>query len=332
MSESEPDTPPGAQPSGEKRTTEPTAWERDLVNRLAFASLIEHRRTRRWGIFFKFLIFAYLLLLLVLYLPGDWRLPGKAEEHVALVDVQGLIAEGSSASAERIVTGLRAAFDNDNIAGVIVRINSPGGSPVQAGYINKEIRRLREEHPDIPVYAVITDIGASGGYYVAVAAEKIYADESSVVGSIGVLMNGFGFVEAMEKLGVERRLLTAGEHKDMLDPFSPVNPKELAHVKSLLEDIHQQFIEVVKEGRGERLAGDEKIFSGLIWTGEQSLELGLVDALGSSSYVAREVLGVEEIVDYTPRRDLLERVSERIGAALADTLALRMGLSALHVQ
>ncbi len=332
MSESERETPPAAQAGNEKRAGEPTAWERDLVNRLAFASLIEHRRTRRWGIFFKFIVFAYLLVLLLLYLPGDWAAPGKAERHAALVEVAGLIAEGSAASADRIVGGLRAAFDNENIAGVIVRINSPGGSPVQAGYINKEIRRLREEHPDIPVYAVITDIGASGGYYVAAAAEKIYADESSVVGSIGVLMNGFGFVEAMEKLGIERRLLTAGEHKDMLDPFSPVDPEELAHVRSLLEDIHRQFIEVVKEGRGDRLASDEKIFSGLIWTGQQSLELGLVDALGSSSYVAREVLGVEEIVDYTPRRDLLERVTERIGAALADALALRMGLSALDVR
>lgn len=329
--ESERDAASSAQPGGAK-PPDRGAWERDLVNRLAFAALIEQRRARRWGIFFKFLIFAYLLLLLVLYLPGDWRIPGRAERHVALVDVQGIIAEGSSASADRVITGLRAAFENENIAGVIVRINSPGGSPVQAGYINKEIRRLREEHPDTPVYAVITDVGASGGYYVAVAAERIYADESSVVGSIGVLMNGFGFVDAMDKLGIERRLLTAGEHKDMLDPFSPVDPAELEHVRGLLADIHRQFIEVVKEGRGDRLTDAADIFSGLVWTGAQSMQLGLVDAMGSSSYVAREVLGVEEVVDYTPRRDLIERVAERIGTALADALALRVGVSALSLE
>ena len=202
---------------------------------------------------------------------------------------------------------------------MIVRINSPGGTPVQAGYINDEIVRLRALHPETPVYAVITDIAASGGYYVAAAADAIYASRSSMVGSIGVLMDGFGFVDAMHKLGVERRLITAGEHKGFMDPFSPSTDEELAHLRAMLAEVHDEFIEVVKRGRGDRLADDADIFSGLIWTGSQGIELGLVDALGSSSYVAREVIGAEEVVDFTLRPSHLDTIADRLGAGIART-------------
>lgn len=296
-------------------------WERDLVNRLAFAALNEQRRTRRWGIFFKILIFAYLFALMFAYRPEGWEsVKAKAGRHTALVELSGIIAAEGDASADNVISGLRAAFEDGKTAGVIVRINSPGGSPVQAGYINDEIRRLRKAHPDIPVYAVVTDICASGGYYVAVAADKIFVDKASIVGSIGVRMDSFGFVDAMQKLGIERRLLTAGEHKGFLDPFLPSNPEDVAHVQGLLNDIHQQFINTVKEGRGDRLKQDPSLFSGLVWTGEQGIELGLVDGLGSASYVAREVIGEEEIVDFTPQPDFFERFARGMGTALSDKL------------
>ncbi len=307
-------------------------WQRDLLNRLAFASLAEQRRTRRWNMAFKFGILAYLVVLLLVYLPGQWFESAGDEPHTALVDVRGIISDASEASADRIVSGLRAAFEDEQTKGVILRINSPGGSPVQAAYISDEVTRLRGEFPDIPLYAVIVDIGASGGYYIAASADKIYANESSIVGSIGVIMNGFGFVDAMEKLGVERRLLTAGDQKGFLDPFSPTKPAEVEHVQMMLGQIHQRFIDVVKKGRGDRLASDEKIFSGLMWTGERSIELGLVDALGSSAYVAREVIGAANIVDFTPGRSYLEQLAKRFGASLADSLATQLGLSGSRLQ
>jgi protease-4 len=300
------------------------SWQRDLVNRLSFASLIEQRRARRWGIAFKFAFLLYLIIVTIIYIPFSVFPDVESGKHTALVEVEGLISDQSDASADVVVSGLRAAFENDNTVGVIVRINSPGGSPVQAGYINDEIVRLREKYPKIPLYAVITDICASGGYYVAAAADRIYADKSSVVGSIGVLMNGFGFVETMKKLGVERRLMTAGEHKGFLDPFSPENPQELSHVQKILDRIHQQFIDTVRRGRGDRLKDDASLFSGLIWTGEQGIELGLVDALGSSSYVAREIIGAEEIVDFTPKRGYLEALAERFGTAVGLGLGARV--------
>ena len=302
-------------------------WERDLLNRLAFTALIEQRRTRRWGIFFKFALLAYGVVLLLLYLPADIFPGSTGEKHAALVDIQGAISDNSEASADRIITGLRAAFEDDNTLGVILRINSPGGSPVQAGYVSDEMTRLRSVHPDIPLYAVITDLCASGGYYIAAAADEIYADKSSLVGSIGVVMNGFGFVDAMHKLGIERRLLTAGEHKGFLDPFSPENPTEVAHVKSLLAEIHSQFIESVRKGRGDRLTGGDELFSGLIWTGERSVELGLVDGLASSSEVARELIGTEEVVDFTPKRQYLDFLAERLGAAMVGAFASGLGSS-----
>ncbi|MET0014374.1 MAG: signal peptide peptidase SppA [Sedimenticola sp.] len=307
-------------------------WERELVQKLVFASLNEQKRTRRWNIFFKFILFGYLITLLLLWMPDE--IPGMdtvkaGGDHTALVEVKGVILDDSEASADNVVTGLRDAFEDDNTKGVILRINSPGGSAVQAGYVYDEILRLKEKHEDIPVYAVVTDMCASGGYYIAAAADKIYVDKASIVGSIGVLMNGFGFVDGMQKLGVERRLMTAGEHKGIMDPFSPVKEEEREHMQQLLDKIHQQFIEAVKTGRGERLKDDERLFTGLFWTGEESIGLGLADGLGSSSYVARELIGAEDIVDFTPSEDLLERFAKRIGAGAASAFANILGTGAV---
>lgn len=291
-------------------------WERDVIVKLASAGLQEQKRARRWGIFFKLLGFGYVAIFLISLAGWNFSSMSAPSQHTALVELVGIIADGENASADNVVSGLRAAFENDKSAAVILRINSPGGSPVQASYINKEINRLRELYPDKPIYAVVADICASGGVFAAVAADKIYADKASIVGSIGVRMDNFGFVEALDKLGVERRLMTAGEHKAILDPFLPENSFEKKHVQSLLDDIHQQFIDVVKEGRGDKLTTDTNLFSGLFWTGEQALELGLVDGFGSVSYVAREIVGVEDVVDYTYREDILTQFAGRLGAAI----------------
>lgn len=308
----------------DKPATSPTDeadWERRLLKRFAYDVLREQRAARRWGIFFKLALLAYLFGIVVF----SWRgaEPGAfvtADGITALVDVQGLIAAEMPAGADSVVTGLRAAFKDERTKGVVIRINSPGGSPVQSGYINDEIHRLKKKHPKIPVYAVIQDICASGGYYVAVAADEIYADKASIVGSIGVRMDGFGFVEALDKLGVERRLLTAGEHKGFLDPFSPLKQDEVAHVSGLLSEIHQQFINTVKRGRGDRLKADADLFNGFVWSGERGLELGLVDALGSASFVAREIIRAEEIVDFTPKQHVLEQLGRRFGAQVSALL------------
>ncbi len=323
-------------------------WERDILNRLAFATLNEQRRTRRWRIFFMLLLFIYLFLVYATALEPDWYRSlvdedfdtASSDKHTALIEVRGVIAPEAEASADKIVSGLRNAFEDKKTAGVIIRINSPGGSPVQAGYINDEIRRLREKHPDIRVYAVATDICASGGYYIAAAADEIYADKASVIGSIGVLMNGFGFVEAMNKLGIERRLLTAGEHKGFLDPFSPMKEENVNHIKGVLKAIHEQFIKQVKLGREKSLKAkgkvdlleNPKLFSGLVWTGEQAVELGLVDALGSSSYVAREIIKVKKIKDFTPKPNYFESFAERLGAAMAKTLSGQFSQGSATIQ
>ena len=299
-----------------------TSWEREVVTELAESSLREQRRARRWGIFFKSLTFAYIAALIFMYADTDMSHVNLNEKHTALVELNGVISDKDEANADSVVTALRDAFDNDNSAGVILRINSPGGSPVQSGYIYDEMRRLREKHPDTPLYAVVTDICASGGYYIASAADKIYADKASIVGSIGVRMDNFGFVEAIDKLGVERRTLTAGENKALLDPFLPENDKAKAHMQTMLDEIHQQFIDSVKKGRGDRLDTTvEGIFSGLIWTGEAAVNIGLVDALGSSSHVAREVIGEETIVNYTVKQDIFERFAERLGSSVAQVIS-----------
>ena len=301
-----------------KSASSDDSWHRDLVNRLAFAAVDEQRRTRRWSVFFKCLLALYLLALLILYMPTDWsELSRTTVKHTALVDLKGVISDSSEASADNIITGLRGAFEDENTAGVILRANSPGGSPVQSAYIYDEIKRLRELYPDTPLYAVVTDVCASGCYYVASAADDIYVNNSSIVGSIGVRMDSFGFVDTLKMLGVERRLYTAGESKGFLDPFTPSKPEDVTHVKLLLESIHEQFINAVKDGRGERLKDNQKLFTGLVWTGEESLPMGLADKVGSSGYVAREVIGEEEIVEFTEKQDLWEKLSDRIFVAMA---------------
>jgi protease-4 len=309
---------PTVPPRGEPRES---AWERKLIEQLAMAAVTEQRRARRWSIFFKALFFMYILFLLMPVLLDKWDTgPMSGSPHTALIELEGEIMTGSEASADNVVTGLREAFKDKRTKGVILRINSPGGSPVQAGYINDEIYRLRNEYPNIPLYVVITDMCASGGYYVAAAANKIYADKASLVGSIGVLMDGFGFVGSMDKLGIERRMLAAGEHKGFLDPFSPLKEGDVEHIRKVLGEVHKQFIDTVKKGRGSRLKDNPELFSGLVWTGEQALELGLVDAMGSSSFVAREVVGAESIVDFTHREDYLDRFAKRLGTTVASLL------------
>ena len=300
-------------------------WERQTLERLAFAALEEQRRERRWK-FFRLIFFFILLPILYLLLLVLPRLSERAlaSRYTALVEMNGLIAPEELASADNVVAGLRAAFEDKSSAGVILRVNSPGGSPVQSNYIYTEIKRLREKHPATPLYAVVGDICASGCYYVAAAADKIYASEGSIVGSIGVLMNGFGFTEAMKKVGVERRLLTAGEHKGILDPFSPVKPEEQRHAQKMLDRIHQQFIQAVRDGRGEALKESKDMFSGLFWTGDQAKQMGLVDEFGSASFVAREVFKAEDIVDFTFRENVFDRFARRIGSSMGESLSLRL--------
>lgn len=296
-------------------------WEKDVLISIATEGIKEQKRSRRWGIFFKLLTFAYLVAIFIFINSSSQDTHIKTGgKHTALVDLHGIIAPDAEANADNIITALRNAFEDKKTVGVILRINSPGGSPVQSGYIYDEILRLREKHPDTPLYAVVTDICASGGYYVAAAAEKIYADQASIVGSIGVRMDNFGFVEAMKNLGIERRTITAGDNKALLDPFAPENPEVVTHMKGLLSNVHHQFINAVKQGRGERLREVEGMFSGLIWTGDQSVELGLVDELGSSSMVAREVFGAENIVNFTVQPDFFERFSRGIGTQISSLL------------
>lgn len=295
-------------------------WERKTLEKVALAAITEQRRARYWGIFFKLLIFIYLFALLFIGMGWVGKKDTGTGKHSALVELRGVIGPESAASADNVIAGLQDAFKDKRTQGVILRINSPGGSPVQAGHINDEIKRLRAKYPDIPMYAVVEDICASGGYYVAVAADHIYVDKGSIIGSIGVLMDGFGFTGLMEKLGVERRLLAAGENKGFLDPFSPIRDDQVDYAASMLEEIHKQFITVVREGRGKRLKETPELFSGLLWVGTRSVELGLADALGSVDYVAREVIKAEEIVDFTPRENIAERVARRFGAAMAETL------------
>lgn len=297
--------------------TEDSNWERKTLEKVALAAMTEQRRARRWGIFFKLLFFAYLTVVLVMAIDWGAMSPEKSARHTALVEMQGVIQAKGDANADDIISALQAAFDDKGAAGVILRINSPGGSPVQAGIINDEISRLRAKHADKPLYVVVEDICASGGYYVAAAGDKIYVDKASIVGSIGVLMDGFGFTGSMDKLGVERRLLTAGQNKGFLDPFSPQNERHKEHAQGMLNDIHEQFIEVVRKGRGARLKETPDMFSGLMWTGSKSVELGLADGYGTVDSVARDILKAEEIRDYTVKPNFAEKFARRFGAQAA---------------
>ena len=284
---------------------------------LARELLQDRRAERRWRIFFRLAWFG--LVCALLWLVASQRShPGTPTgPHTALVELRGEIAADTEASAEQMIAGLRQAFEDSGAQAVVIRINSPGGSPVQAGIVNDEIRRLKAKHQK-KVYAVVEEMCASGAYYIAVAADEIFVDKASIVGSIGVLMDGFGFPALMDKLGVERRLLTAGENKAMLDPFSPQNPRHKAYAQAMIDQIHRQFIAVVKQGRGDRLKETPETFSGLFWNGEEAVKLGLADHLGNLDLVARDVIKAEEVIDYTPKENVAERLAKRFGAAIGE--------------
>ena len=308
----------------------PQGWERKVLEKIALEGLKEQRSRRRWGIFFKLLGFTYVGVLV-------WSLMGLGDssavdggQHTALIQMNGVIQAKGEADADSVVGALQSAFDDKNTAGIILRINSPGGSPVQAGIIYDEIRRLRGKHPEVKVHVVVDDVCASGGYYVAAAADNIYVDKASIVGSIGVLMDGFGFTEAMQKVGVERRLLTAGENKGFLDPFSPLEGKQKAFAQEMLGEIHAQFIDAVRQGRGKRLKETPDMFSGLMWTGAKSVQLGLADGFGTVESVARDVVKVENIRDYTVKQNFAERIAKRFGTDMAESAMRALGRTELR--
>lgn len=310
------DTPAAASP----RDARLDGLERS-VERLVQEVMRDRRSERRWRVFFRLAWFGLFLAVAYAIFVETRGATAPVGPHTALVEIRGELASETDANAESIVSGLRSAFEDEGAQAIVLRINSPGGSPVQAGIVNDEIQRLKAKHGK-KVYAVVEEVCASGAYYVAVAADEIFVDKASLVGSIGVLMDGFGFVGAMEKLGIERRLLTAGENKGMLDPFSPQNDRQVAYAQAMIDQIHQQFIAVVKAGRGERLKATPETFSGLFWNGEQAIEMGLADRLGNLAYVAREVVQAEEIIDYTPRGNIAERLARRFGAGVGESLVL----------
>jgi protease-4 len=288
-----------------------------ILTILAQDYLKEKKYRRRWGMFIKLLVIAYIAVTTFAYFKTTSTV--VSDEHTAIVELNGVIGP-DALTADKVNRSLRNAFESEASVGVVLRINSPGGTPVQAAQINEEIWRLKEQYPDKPFYAAVTDICASGGYYIAVAADEIFAHPSSIVGSIGVLMNGFGFTESMKKLGIERRLITSGENKAILDPFSPVVLSDQRHAQSMLDDVHQQFIAAVRKGRGDRLGNDPDIFSGLFWSGEKAKQLGLVDQFGTAELIARDILGAEKLVDYTIKPSLLDLFAGEIGASISNTL------------
>ncbi|MES2316170.1 MAG: S49 family peptidase [Pseudomonadota bacterium] len=293
-------------------------WQRDTLEKLVLATVQEQRSARRWGIFFKlgFLLLAFM----VLWSFYDFNIAGTDDglvgKHTALIDIRGNIEDEGSGSADVVIPSLNKAFSDNESVAVVLRINSPGGSPVQAGIIVDEILRLKRGFPNKPLYVVVDEICASGGYYIAAAADQIYVNKASIVGSVGVLMDGFGFTGSMEKLGVERRLLTAGENKGFLDPFSPQSDKHKAHAQTMLNEIHQQFIAVVRNGRGKRLKETPDTFSGLFWSGARAVDMGLADGFGTVESVARDIIKAEDVVDYTAHEGLPERVLKKFGAAV----------------
>ncbi len=299
-------------------------WEREAIEKLAFAAVKEQTRARRWGIFFKSLTFVYLTVVLSISLYPTFKNNlggGDGEGHTAVINVTGVIAEDADANANSIIKSLRNAIKNEDTKGIILHLNSPGGSPVQSSYIFNEIRKIKSENPDMPIHAVASDICASGCYFIAAAADKIYVNPSSLIGSIGVLMDGFGFVDTMKKLGIERRLVTAGSHKALMDPFSPAKAGDQKYMKEVLAQVHQQFIAAVKEGRGDRLKEDEETFSGLVWTGEQGIKIGLADDYGNDDSVATDVIGAKKRVDFTIQERLLDRLAGKFGASFGQSIS-----------
>ncbi len=316
------DTPPRepapSKPDASDAPERGVRWERDTLERLMFATLKEQRQARIWRSAIRVAWLAFFIAVAWIVFKNDGPShTDKTLPHTAVVEIRGEIGPGQEASAEFLVASLRAAFEDVGSQGVVLLINSPGGSPVHAGIINDEIRRLKEKHKK-PVYAVVEDSCASAAYYIAAAADRIFVDKASIVGSIGVLMDGFGFVGLMDKLGVERRLMTAGENKGFLDPFSPQTPQQKAYAQSMLNQVHGQFIDVVKAGRGNRLKDTPELFSGLFWTGQQAIDLGLADQLGSIDFVARDVIKAEDLIDYTRRDNVAERLAKKFGAAMGE--------------
>lgn len=305
-----------------KDVTQKSGWEREIIEKLALAAVTEQTRARRWGIFFKSLIFVYLFIVLgmAIYPKIRQNLGVDSKVHTAVIDVTGVIAEDKDSNAADIIESLRDAVKDKNTKGIILHSNSPGGSPVQSAYVYEEIRNIKKAHPDLPVYAVVSDICASGCYYIASASDKIFVNPSSLIGSIGVLMDGFGFVDGMQKLGVERRLLTAGAHKAMLDPFSPPKEDETKYMQGLLDQVHQQFIGAVKAGRGDRLKETPDMFSGLVWTGETGVKLGIADGFGNDDSVAKDIIGAEKLVDYTQQGSLMDKLSGKLGASFGHAI------------
>lgn len=316
----------------EGNTRDLPPWERQTLEKILLAQVVEQRRARRWGIFFKLLLFVYLFALLLLVRGPDWTtwldFEAAPTEHVALINIDGLIASDTLANAEDLNQSLREAFAHAQTRAVMLRINSGGGSPVQSALVHAEILRLRALHPDIPVYAVIADIGASGAYYIAAAANEIYASPSSIVGSIGVRLDSFGVVDLMEKWGVERRLFMAGEAKGLLDPFLPLRDMEIQHIEHLIAQVHQEFIAAVRQGRGDRLQEDPTLFTGLFWTGSDAQRLGLIDGFGDDRQVAREWIGIEEFLLFEPGRTVLELFLQDLGVSVGRVLAAWSGWDA----
>ena len=298
--------------------TQQPGWERATLEKLAFAALKEQRAARRWRTFTRLAWLVFFIFLAWFAVTRGTPAAAKTTAHTAEIEIKGEIASGADASAEFVVAAMKTAFEDDGAKGIVLLINSPGGSPVQAGIINDEIKRMRAKY-DKPIYAVVEETCASAAYYIAAGTDKVFVDKASIVGSIGVLMDGFGFTGLMDKVGVERRLLTAGENKGFLDPFSPMSDAQRAHAQQMLDEIHRQFIDVVKSGRGDRLkVNSPGLFSGLFWSGQQAVELGLADQLGNIDYVAREVIKAEEVIDYTRRENVAEKLAKKFGSALGD--------------
>ena len=299
-----------------------SGWEREVIEKLALAAVTEQTRARRWSVFFKSLMFAYLIAIfgVAMYPTIKQDMGGDSKDHTAVIDVVGVIAEDKDSNAADIIESLRDAVKDKHTKGIILHSNSPGGSPVQSAYVYEEIRNIKKEHPDLPVYAVVSDICASGCYYIASASDKIFVNQSSLIGSIGVLMDGFGFVDVMQKLGVERRLLTAGAHKAMLDPFSPPKEDETKYMQGLLDQVHQQFIGAVKAGRGDRLKETPDMFSGLVWTGEAGVKLGVADGFGNDDHVAKDIIGAEKLVDFTQQGRLIDKIAGKLGASFGQAI------------
>jgi protease-4 len=305
-----------------QNSANPGNWEREIIEKLAMASITEQTRARRWSVFFKSLMFLYLVAVFIAAMfpsfKQDFSTSGKG--HTAVIDLVGMIAENTDASADNIIKSLRSAVKDKDTKGIILHANSPGGSPVQSAYVYDEIRQIKKDHPKLPVYSVVGDICASGCYYIASASDKIFVSPASLLGSIGVIMEGFGFVESMQKIGIERRLLTAGTHKALLDPFSPPKEDEKQFMQSLLDQVHQQFITAVKNGRGSRLKESPEMFSGLIWTGEESIKLGIADDFGNDDYVAKKIIGAEHRVDFTQQGRLIDKLAGKLGASFGQAI------------